>query len=49
MLLFNRGLTTVPSSIASVVSATIPALTALLSRLLGREKLNGVQRAAKKS
>ena len=43
MLLFNRGLSMVPSSMASVVSATIPALTALLSRLLGREKLNGVQ------
>lgn len=46
MLLFNRGLTTLPSSMASVVSATIPALTALLSHVLGRERLNGVQWAA---
>lgn len=46
MLLFNRGLSTVTASMASVVNATVPVITALLASVVYHEKLKGFQRLA---
>ncbi|HWQ59086.1 MAG TPA: DMT family transporter [Clostridia bacterium] len=46
MIAFNKGQQTVTASAASVVIATVPVITALLARLIYKEKLRGYQWAA---
>lgn len=46
MIAFNRGMETVSSSTGSVVIATVPLITALLARVVYKEKLQPFQWAA---
>ncbi len=46
MLVFNKGLSSVPAATASVVNATVPAITALIASIVYREKIKGFQWAA---
>lgn len=46
MIAFNKGEETVTASTGSVVIATVPVITALLARLIYKEKLCGFQWAA---
>lgn len=43
MIAFNKGVETVTASTSSVIIATVPVITALLARLVYREKLKGYQ------
>lgn len=46
MLVFNRGLASVPAATASVVNATVPVVTALIAGVVYRERIRGFQWAA---
>lgn len=46
MLVFNKGLSSVPAATASVVNATVPVVTALIAGVVYREKVRGIQWAA---
>ena len=41
MIVFNKGLSSVPASTASVVNATVPVVTALIAGVVYREKVRG--------
>lgn len=43
MIAFNKGLSSVPAATASVVNATVPAVTALIAGVVYREKVRGFQ------
>ena len=43
MIVFNKGLSSVPASTASVVNATVPVVTALIAGVVYREKVRGFQ------
>lgn len=46
MIVFNKGLSSVPAATASVVNATVPMVTALIASVVYREKVRGFQWAA---
>ena len=46
MIVFNKGLSSVPAATASVVNATVPVITALIAGVVYREKVRGFQWAA---
>ncbi len=46
MIAFNKGCETVTSASSSVVIATVPVITALLARIVYREKMSGMRWAA---
>lgn len=46
MIVFNKGLSSVPAATASVVNATVPMVTALIAGVVYREKVRGFQWAA---
>ena len=46
MIVFNKGLSSVPAATASVVNATVPVITALIAGAVYREKIKGFQWAA---
>lgn len=46
MIVFNRGLSSVPAATASVVNATVPVVTALIAGVVYREKVRGFPWAA---
>ncbi len=46
MIVFNKGLSSVPAATASVVNATVPVVTALIAGVVYREKVQGFQWAA---
>ena len=46
MIVFNKGLSSVQAATASVVNATVPAVTALIAGVVYREKIRGFQWAA---
>ncbi len=43
MIVFNKGLSSVPAATASVVNATVPVVTALIAGVVYREKVRGFQ------
>lgn len=43
MIVFNKGLSSVPAATASVVNATVPVITALIAGVVYREKVRGFQ------
>lgn len=43
MIVFNKGLSSVPAVTASVVNATVPVVTALIAGVVYREKVRGFQ------
>lgn len=43
MIVFNKGLSSVPAATASVVNATVPVVSALIASMVYREKLCGFQ------
>ena len=43
MIAFNRGLSSVPAATASVVNATVPAVTALIAGAVFYERVRGFQ------
>lgn len=46
MIVFNKGLSSVPAATASVVNATVPVITALIAGVVYKEKVRGFQWAA---
>lgn len=46
MIVFNKGLSSVPAATASVVNATVPVVTALIAGVVYRERVRGFQWAA---
>ncbi len=46
MIVFNKGLSSVPAATASVVNATVPVITALIAGTVYHEKIRGFQWAA---
>ena len=46
MIVFNKGLSSVPAATASVVNATVPMVTALIAGVVHREKVREFQWAA---
>ncbi len=46
MIVFNKGLSSVPAATASVVNATVPVITALIAGVVYHEKIQRFQWAA---
>ena len=46
MIVFNKGLSSVPAATASVVNATVPVVTALIAGVVYQEKVQGFQWAS---